>query len=141
MNNHYDLIIEHLTAIVEEVGENFIYPRRHPSLDSNYSLYSLLSDGVCVYVWQGKPDCIIGRLLHRLGVSLEELSACEGENASAACSRLANSPALSTLEFTDKDLMFLDRIQRLQDGGRTYGNILEFAKSDNHDIVAYRNNS
>lgn len=51
-----------VTAVVEEAGHDYRYPVRDRDR------------GKCYYVWEGKPDCFAGRVLHFLGVSVEELA-------------------------------------------------------------------
>jgi hypothetical protein len=53
-----------LKALVDEKGEGFVYSKRDTRQDSQ---------GRCVYVHQGEPDCIVGQFLARQGVSVERL--------------------------------------------------------------------
>jgi hypothetical protein len=56
-------VTEVIRAIVAEFGEDYVYPRFE-------------GDG-CWYVWDGKPSCLIGRVLHRLGADIEALKSCD----------------------------------------------------------------
>jgi hypothetical protein len=116
-NNHADLIIEHFTAIIEEVGEDFVYVPPGGLL--------------CMYVWEYKPSCVIGKILHRLGVPLSELSGCEYQSVIRIPSILEDSPSIAALGFTIRDWEFLRLIQVRQDEEERYGDILEFARDYN----------
>jgi hypothetical protein len=58
-----------LKQVVTEAGEEWTYVRR-PNATG-------IGTG-CVYVHNGEPDCIAGRVLHKLGVSTADLSKWEG---------------------------------------------------------------
>jgi hypothetical protein len=58
-----------LLALVKQEGGDFIYTPKPPTDDEEGQI-----NARCVYVHQGKPDCIVGRFLHGQGVSLEVLT-------------------------------------------------------------------
>lgn len=55
----YAMVRDEMPRIIETRGENFIYD---PPKGTN---------STCQYVWEGKPDCLIGCFLVDLGVPLE----------------------------------------------------------------------
>lgn len=59
-------VAETARAVVQEFGEGYVYtpPADDPRADE---------DGICLYVNDGKPSCIVGHIVHRLGVPLEVL--------------------------------------------------------------------
>lgn len=68
-----------VAAVVQEAGYDYVYERKR----SDYG-----SSPACLYVWNGKPDCFVGRVLHRLGLPLEELATFESLAAYAVCERV-----------------------------------------------------
>lgn len=58
------------------------------------------SPGDCKYVHGNAPGCLVGHVLHRMGVPLAELSAHEGESAGDVLRVLtdADEPAVNTLD-------------------------------------------
>lgn len=75
-----------------------------------------------------RPECIVGHVLHRSGVSLESLLRFEGKNASAIN---AFSDILG-IEAEEDAIVVLARAQRRQDEGRAWsesvGSAVEYAK-------------
>jgi len=66
----------YLDEIVKEVGVGYVYEmKEYKNADGE-------TGNTCVYVWKRKADCLIGRVLHRAGVTLKELSKHENEPAS-----------------------------------------------------------
>jgi hypothetical protein len=97
-------VIQHMSEIVEEVGPSFVYLR--PTGES------------CMYVRNGKPDCLIGRILHRMGVSLEKLQQCEEKGPDYINSKF-------NLGLYDSTLSILRKAQNMQDGGMSWGDVLK----------------
>lgn len=97
-----------LEAIVAEYGEDFVYQQR-----------DTLSGSRCVYVWQGEPDCIVGKLLHRLGVPVEQLARGDGKLLAGAL--VEHLEELGVISAEDGVSEILDRAQSRQDAGRTWG--------------------
>ncbi|MFE2075215.1 hypothetical protein [Streptomyces misionensis] len=78
-------------------------------------------DGSCFYVHvdedgQEEPGCIVGTVLHRLGVPLAELKEKEGLGSTAAVRGLALRPSLSLTT-----VGVLRDIQMRQDRGASWG--------------------
>lgn len=111
--------VEQLTAAMREAvaerGADFVYPKGQAGW--TYNQYGV---SLCRYVRSDveEPACLIGVVLHKLGVSLGQLSGFEGDNSYAVV------PAL----FPDSPL-FLERAlaaaQSAQDNGRTWGVALQ----------------
>jgi len=84
-------------AIAEE-GDGFIYPRAHSN---------------CVYMYDGKPDCLVARVLVDLGLSIHMLHEHEGTTCSV--------PINMYFVMDDRVRRALNRAQRIQDKGKTWG--------------------
>jgi hypothetical protein len=107
----FDSAIDGLKALVEEQGEDFIYPRAE-------------RDGSCVYVHEGKPDCIVGRFLAAQGVPLERLVKADTEGSGpglAAGILLGRLSDEGTVYSGDGVKNLLDSIQYRQDRGEPWG--------------------
>lgn len=113
-------LIAALKAALDSKGEHYVYPRQgDPEGDAHEApLPGLHPWGSrCLYVHQEAedevPGCIVGQVLHHLGVSLEDLKKVEGDNALAVLRRLrVNSGGYGSL---------LVEIQRRQDDGLSWG--------------------
>lgn len=106
----YEITTEQVTEAIEQVvaefGEGYTYPKEHKA-----------ANGACQYVYDGKPDCIAGQVLHRLGVPIEQLMlwedlACDG---TVVCEAFIGDPGA---------LLFLQAAQKVQDQGQTWGQAL-----------------
>lgn len=76
--------------------------------------------GTCFYVHHNEdgskePGCIVGTVLHRLGVSLDALQGQEGLQAMSA------THGLGVKGLTDEARYTLRRVQRRQDRGDSWG--------------------
>lgn len=67
-----DLFQRALVAVTCEAGENYV---NHPRLGTDGTTSSFR------YVYNGEPDCLVGRVLSRMGISTTTLSAHEGDTA------------------------------------------------------------
>lgn len=91
--------------------------------------------GVCLYVnptevGEPVPDCGIGHLFHRAGVSLEELrDRWEMQSASVVAWKVLDITEGDEYEIAEA-LYILDTFQSLQDDGLTWGGSLERAIRD-----------
>lgn len=112
---------------ITEKGAGYIYPRQpkpRPVTEADnakpYFPGSAPWGTTCLYVHkegeQEVPGCIVGQVLVRLGVSLEDLKEVEGDNATAAMRRL-HVPA-------GQFGPLLHNMQREQDDGSTWGHAL-----------------
>lgn len=113
----YDRALELAREVVADFGEDYLYPEDHKRVqwvDEPESPGNPLS---CVYVHNGAPSCIVGQILHRHGVSVDDLAAEEFDSADPVSYRLARA----TVEARD----FLNEVQNRQDNGKTWGQSLE----------------
>jgi hypothetical protein len=114
----YDRAVELAREIVAEFGEDYVYPedhKKHEYGDDDNQGGNML----CVYVHNDQPSCIVGQILHKHGVSIEELKEHEFRGASTA--------SWATTEAEEKARFFLSEVQSQQDRGYPWGSSLTFA--------------
>lgn len=113
---------ELLAEAVAEKGEDFVYTNRDG--------HEVDSDGVtpCHYVHDDKPGCIVGNVLHKAGVPLDELSRFEGQDAQEV------TRSVCTVEEGDV-IRLLSGVQDRQDRGTAWGEAVSLAldKLENDD--------
>jgi hypothetical protein len=100
--------VDLLKAVVAEKGEDYVYQKRNDGYD-------------CVYVYDGQPDCIVGHVLHRLGVTAEEMSDGDSvwdENSHGVLYYLEYR---ERLQFEPRAAHVLESAQYFQDRGYTWG--------------------
>lgn len=107
----YERAVELAREVVAEFGADYVYPMEHKRQECEGSTPS------CVYVHKGCPSCLVGQILHRHGVSLEDLSLWEFRSA------WETSDAVANTELSARD--FLWEIQSVQDSGRCWGEAVE----------------
>lgn len=103
-----------LRAVVTEFGDDYVYGGD--------------IDG-CVYVLDGQPSCIVGQVLHRVGVpitTLETFDTASFEGESAPVSELQRKDLLTAASIAlDSDAFEVLRVaQKYQDNGHTWGTAL-----------------
>lgn len=112
----YQEVLAVANAVVEEFGANYVYP--------DYM------DG-CVYVKGNKPSCLVGHVLHRLGVDLisfaNEESHYDGDANGRAIDALWVTVEEYGVSFSPLARGFLMDIQADQDSGCTWGDAVEQA--------------
>lgn len=96
-------VLEALNEVVAEFGEDYVYERRNQNNHLGMS-------GRCVYVHNGAPDCLAGKVLRKLGLTLEQLSQQEGNG----CTNFS-------AYFSRDVLSVLRAAQEQQDTGATWG--------------------
>jgi len=109
-----------LKQVVAEAGDDYVYTKKVTGL-SDYP--------GCVYVFNGEPDCLAGRVLAKLGVSTETLRNWEGKmcysmTASATAHPLldlGDNFYLEPLSFFRETMEILGRAQGAQDSGNSWG--------------------
>lgn len=99
--------------VIDEVGADHVYQSDPP-------------DGACLYVKNGKPDCIVGRILAKLGVPLEFLA--DHNRNSKSFVFLVEALKEAGYQFTPEATTFLDVLQDAQDGNARWGNAYEQAR-------------
>jgi len=103
----FDSTVTGLKALVEEEGADFVYAKR---------------EGVCVY--DGKPDCIVGRFLAAQGVPLERLKEADtGSFGSglAAHSLMRDLGDEGVISYDGSARSLLSEVQHNQDQGLPWG--------------------
>lgn len=108
----YQSVVDGLSAIVAERGEDFVYPR-----------YA----GQCTYVYDGKPDCGVGCFLDSVGVPLERLAEADGGGGIGASTLLEQLEGEGVASADEDAKRLLDTFQAGQDNGHTWGSALDGA--------------
>ncbi len=67
----YEQVLAVANEVVAEFGPDYVY-KRPPTDDGSY----------CRYVWEDEPSCLVGQIMHRLGVHLAWMAEREGDSAS-----------------------------------------------------------
>lgn len=92
--------------------------------------YDIDEQGQCTYQRHGKPDCIVGQGLARIGVPVSDLAAFDacGDTPRPAASEGILSADIDTiltraygLSRYDEDVRWLSLVQQNQDSGQTFG--------------------
>lgn len=111
-------VLELLCEVVAEKGEDYVY--RPPN-----------GRDECVYVHNGECSCLVARVLHKLGVSIEDLArldtASEGGGAVAVWQAIEVG-LIPGLTFTPEAREALMSAQFAQDGFKTWGEALQAAE-------------
>lgn len=99
-----------LRAIVNDHGFEHVYTPPGPG-------------GQCVYVHDGKPSCLVGHVLHRLGLALppSEQGMSNGWLAVVSADKDHRYP------FDDAAIKLLAQVQARQDGGMPWGLVVREA--------------
>jgi hypothetical protein len=119
----YDDAVMYLEKALAERGEDYVYPTqveldRNPMIDGD-------DDVTCFYFnhFTGQPSCIIGHVLHFLGVKHQELLASEG----LGIHTIINDRRVLTAD--QRTITLLRRAQAHQDIRKTWGDSVKFALS------------
>lgn len=121
-----DTALRELRAVVEEYGEGYRYV-------DEFGREGGEDSAQCQYLHGDEPGCIVGHVLHRLGVSADTLFAFDHASAggdSQGIRTLASQGALTAhgLVLTLDALDALDFAQDAQDSGYTWGDALARAE-------------
>lgn len=115
-----------LQRAVEAHGSDFVYPdewRNNSGRDLNI--------GMCQYVHEGQPACIVGQVFAQLGHDVTKLDDCFSEPRTAG-RRLG-------IEMDDEAAMVLWTAQDKQDEGETWGNaVLDAIAAPHSNLLAER---
>lgn len=103
----FDRAVELAKEVVIEFGAGYVYPSSHRIVQNGTSTPS------CVYVHEGKPSCLVGQILHKHGVPVEELAQHEFQGAWTVSGILADADYPAQF--------FLDTAQAKQDQGTSWG--------------------
>lgn len=114
-----DRTLELLHAAVDERGQDYVYPRAQRG-------------DRCYYVHDDKPDCLVAEVLHRAGVTIDQLITFgdHAEQGVASAAQLIDAlRAQDILEVGVGTRMVLVDVQNAQDGGDTWGEALTIGES------------
>lgn len=101
-------VMDAMHQVVKEFGPDYVYCQVVPSEDT----------GACRYVVDGKPDCLIGKVLHRLGVPIGDLARCDSDGGVPAGILNERLPGVT---FDAQALVFMGFAQSAQDHGHSWG--------------------
>jgi hypothetical protein len=104
-------------AAVAEKGADYVYAKPKDAVG--------MSASECLYVHGEEAGCLVGNVLHRLGVPLSTLRDCEGVHAIVALGRVEERDRI-ILPAWSKSMLI--RAQAQQDNGETWGDALTEGK-------------
>lgn len=104
------IVLRHLDDIVKEYGADYRYPHIHGK-----------------YAVNGKPACLIGVLLHRLGMSIEDLDLFDSQLFCVITCRQNVQRALGDISNEMKDA--LSEMQYSQDHLKPWGYCVDVLKN------------
>lgn len=114
-----DTVMQALSEVVAEVGPDYRYWPDHP--------IGKFADRMCYYVEiDGTAGCIVGRVLHRLGIPITELRLWEGAAAFMMRDPVHGKRAL----LTGAAAQCLSAAQRRQDRNLPWGEALRAAERE-----------
>jgi len=113
-------VYEAMKQVVQEAGPDFVY-------DKN----ACGRDGSCRYYWRDQPDCLIGKVLAKLGIDVK--TELEGVGQRPYDWRRTSRQYLAE-RFTDNALAIMQTAQLLQDKGTSWGNCIEIENLTSHMI-------
>jgi len=99
----------------------------------------------CHYAWDGQPDCIVGHVLVKVGVTVESLE--YGESREVTPGKYAMGDASEVLELLRKDgivefdddaQMYLTRVQYHQDDETPWGEAAKLGREYVRGMIAGR---
>lgn len=123
-----------LDEALKEKGEDYIYPRVVKTMpEGEVAEKPFFPDQpdapwgtTCLYVHDEEegqiPGCIVGNVMHRLGVPLEDLKKVEGDNAHGLIGQLQ-------IPVNQHVTRLLNRAQASQDEGQTWGKAVQAARA------------
>jgi len=109
-------VVKAAEEIVSEAPAGYIYPTNLQTENAS-----------CLYVRDGRPDCIVGKILDKLGVPLD-FDEDDSLNVDLAYGLLRWLEQESVIEIGESVVDFLSEIQSQQDMGVTWSRSLELAK-------------
>lgn len=104
--------IELLKEVVREQGEDFVYELPN-------------GDGTCLYEFDGKASCGVGKVMEKMGVPASTLA--EWDTRPVNMARELYEAGHFPEGITPYEAEVLDRFQKEQDRGMRYGEALEEA--------------
>lgn len=107
-------------AAIQEKGADYVYVKPN-------DVFTDPDKGDCLYVHNDQPGCIVGNVMHRLGVPLETLRRHEGSNAWTLIDSLALEGVLDISEWSRA---MLDSTQCSQDRSKRWAEAVAYGRSD-----------
>lgn len=115
-----DVVTFELEALVNEKGENFIYEQQVDPESGRAK---------CVYVHDGEPSCIVGRVLANLGVPLDRLALADAGPGTSADMLLNQLRDEDVITIPDGVQLALQEAQSRQDYRQSWGTAVRSAKN------------
>lgn len=89
----------------------------------------------CTYAKNGQPSCLVGKILFKLGVPIQNLEVLDTKslcNDSPCFMWKSSLDYLESIDFTfdDRVITYLDKLQSQQDNGTSWGKALEKANNE-----------
>lgn len=133
-----DQIVKAADAVVAEIGPDTLYTERAQSLGMD----TYGGNAACKYAHRGTPACLVGVVMHRLGVPIDTLQQWDASgdgafNVIAGGVReedAAGEPdpdgevIIPALDIQDRAIRYLHAAQVAQDNGATWGEAVAIAK-------------
>lgn len=107
-------VINTLAEIVSEYGDDHVY---EAPMDR------------CVYVHGGQPSCLVGKMLHKVGIPLEKLEKFDLDNGTPAAMAISCLMQADVIDVSSEAIQALSEVQSTQDAGYPWGVALQSAKS------------
>lgn len=116
-----DAVLRTMAEIVNLQGTEHVYEKRERTTAYRATERDeLLPTRVCLYVFEGQPDCLGGQVLHRLGwADVEQLEGLENQTIDMVGLQLDLAPGARDV---------LTRMQQAQDMGLTWGAAVAVAR-------------
>jgi hypothetical protein len=115
-------VLRVMTEVVEEYGHDHVY-QKQPGPRGPKDL--------CVYIKDGKPSCLIGHVLVRLGVDVGFLT----DRNSSQINGHGFTSSGSNLPWTAEAAQVMQAAQHIQDMGAPWGEALRAARSTAQNLV------
>lgn len=93
--------------------------------DHRYETRSIDGDKGCFYSWDEEPDCLIAKVLHRLGISMNKLQNLDCANSDDMPIAIGSPIAQEITGLNEQVSGVLATAQRAQDQGFTWGSALD----------------
>lgn len=113
---------QYMREAVEDAGADYVYRQHHSE---------------CLYVVGGEPACLIGHVLIKAGVGVEEFPTREGDDPLGLLGfregqkgRAREREQLSGIAANESVARALTAAQEMQDAGATWGSALEEFEQD-----------
>ncbi|AAN12764.1 gp124 [Mycobacterium phage Omega] len=101
---------------MSELGQKLINEIRMVAAGNPDYVYEYEEGGLCRYIMNGQPSCLVGHGLHRLGLID---AALEPHDYNYSC--FEDLEERLDLGLDSDEVHWVERVQIAQDGGRTWG--------------------